>query len=135
MPLDQLYIVLLTQLSEQLTNIAAQRPVDRTPPVLRHEYHMVSEVPFDVRLALPLSHGDLLPFEIGASSEGGHLLQLVARRNDRAFASLTAEGGGFQSNYPPILAVFTTLYKIAGRASMLCRAVHRMKIRISQEAG
>ena len=37
---------------------------------------MVLAVPSHVRLALPLSHSDLLPFEFGDSLEGGHLLHL-----------------------------------------------------------
>ena len=42
----------------------------------------------------PYSHGDLLPSERGGSWEGGHPFPFGARRNGRAFASLTARGGG-----------------------------------------
>ena len=57
-------------------------------------YNVISAVPSNMRLALPLSHDDLLPFEFRGSLEGGHLLHLTARRNGRAFSSRTAIGGG-----------------------------------------
>ncbi len=45
-------------------------------------------------MALPFSYGDLLPNERGGSLQGGHPLPFGARRNGRAFSSLTARGGG-----------------------------------------
>ena len=67
-----------------------------TKAILWDKNHVIFGVPSHMRLALPLSHDDLLPFEFGDSLEGGHLLHFAPRRNGRAFASLTARGGGLR---------------------------------------
>jgi len=70
-------------------------PVTDDPAsVLRHKNDVILAVPADVRLALPVSHENLLPSERGGSLKGGSLLHSAARRNGRASASLTARGGG-----------------------------------------
>jgi hypothetical protein len=66
----------------------------RTIYKTRNQLHVILAVPADVRLALPVSHEDLLPSERGGSLKGGSLLHSAARRNGRASGSLTARGGG-----------------------------------------
>ena len=96
MSLNQFHSMLATQLPQHLPNVAAQRPVQAPLAILGNEYDVIFAVPSHMRLALPLSHDDLLPFEFGDSLEGGHLLDLAARLNGRASASLTARGGGLR---------------------------------------
>src|SRR6267378_7431368 len=78
----------------------ALSPARPTPIPPRHECRgfsallVIRAIPADVRLALPVSHGNLLPSERGGSLKGGSLRQFYARRNGRASASLTARGGG-----------------------------------------
>src|SRR5262249_21528250 len=93
-PLDQFYALLLTQLPDDPADPSAELPIDDPASVLRHKNNVILAVPADVRLALPVSHEDLLPSERGGSLKGGALLYAGARRNGRAPASLTARGGG-----------------------------------------
>jgi len=85
--------LLLTQLPDDPPDTAAQLPIDDTASGLWHKNNVILAVPADVRLALPVSHENLLPSERGGSLKGGSLLQFDARRNGRASASLTARGG------------------------------------------
>src|SRR5439155_20113388 len=73
---------------------ASELPIDDTASVLRHKNNVILAIPANVRLALPVSHENLLPSERGGSLKGGSLLHSAARRNGRASASLTARGGG-----------------------------------------
>src|SRR5262249_33050115 len=73
---------------------AAQLPREHPTSGLWDENKVILAIPADVRLALPVSHENLLPSDRGGSLQGGLLLQFYARRNGRASASLTARGGG-----------------------------------------
>src|SRR5262249_53239881 len=94
MALDQFNPLLLAQLPDDPPDTASELPIDDPASVLRHKNNVVLAVPADVRLALPVSHENLLPSERGGSLKGGSLLHSAARRNGRASASLTARGGG-----------------------------------------
>src|SRR5262245_14062288 len=94
MALDQFDPLLLAQLPDDAPDTASELPIDDTASVLRHKNNVALAVPVDVRLALPVSHEDLLPNERGGSLKGGSLLHSDARRNGRASVSLTARGGG-----------------------------------------
>src|SRR4029450_10488176 len=94
MALDQFNPLLLAQLPDDPPDTASELPIDDPASELRHKNNVILAVPTDVRLALPVSHENLLPSERGGSLKGGSLLQLYARRNGRAAASLTARGGG-----------------------------------------
>jgi hypothetical protein len=54
---DQLEIELLTDLSQDATNVFAQSAKDCFLPLFRYDNHMVPAIPFDVALPLPCSHG------------------------------------------------------------------------------
>src|SRR5215510_4204423 len=94
MALDQFNPLLLAQLPDDPPDTASELPIDDPASVLRHNNNVIRAVPADVRLALPVSHENLLPSERGGSLKGGSLLYSCARRNGRASASLTARGGG-----------------------------------------
>src|SRR5215471_6034024 len=94
MALDQFNPLLLAQLPDDPPDTASELPIDDSASVLRHKHNVILAVPADVRLALPVSHENLLPSERGGSLKGGSLLHSAARRNGRASASLTARGGG-----------------------------------------
>src|SRR4030095_15890049 len=94
MALDQCNPLLLAQLPDDPPDTASELPIDDPAAVLRHKKNVILAVPADVRLALPVSHENLLPSERGGSLKGGSLLHSAARRNGRASASLTARGGG-----------------------------------------
>src|SRR5215471_17823813 len=94
MALDQFNPLLLAQLPDDPPDTASELPIDDPASVLRHKNNVILAVPADVRLALPVSHENLLPSERGGSLKGGSLLHSAARRNGRASASLTARGGG-----------------------------------------
>src|SRR5215471_18832975 len=86
--------LLLAEFPDDPPDAAAQLPIDHPTSVLWDENNVILAIPADVRLALPVSHENLLPSERGGSLKGGFLLQFYARRNGRASASLTARGGG-----------------------------------------
>jgi len=92
--LHQCDALLMTEFPDDPPDAAAQLPIDHTTSVLWDENNVLLTIPTDVRLALPVSHENLLLSERGGSLKGGSLLQLYARRNGRASASLTARGGG-----------------------------------------
>src|SRR5215475_13942897 len=92
--LDQFNPLLLAQLPDDPPDTASELPIEDPASVLRHKNNVILAVPADVRLALPVSHENLLPSERGGSLKGGSLLHSAARRNGRASASLTARGGG-----------------------------------------
>src|SRR6266568_4327232 len=94
MALDQFSSLLLAQLPDDPPDTSAELPIDDPVSVLRHKHNVILAVPANVRLALPVSHENLLPSERGGSLKGGSLLYSCARRNGRAPASLTARGGG-----------------------------------------
>src|SRR4029453_14671129 len=96
----QLDTLLLAEFPDNPPATAAQLPIDHTTSVLWDENNVILAIPADVRLALPVSHENLLPSERGGSLKGGSLLQFYARRNVRASASLTARGGGFPIGVP-----------------------------------
>ena len=56
----------LTQLSDDLPNPTPDLPKDRPLAILRHPHNVISAIPSDVGLALPLSHDGLLS-ELGSS--------------------------------------------------------------------
>jgi len=49
------------QISEDSSDLFSHYPVDRPATILRNKHNVVLAVPFHVGLALPVSHGDLLP--------------------------------------------------------------------------
>src|SRR5262245_33131224 len=101
MPLDQFNPLLSAQLPDDPPDTASELPIDDPASVLRHKNNVILAVPADVRLALPVSHENLLPSERGGSLKGGSLLHSAARRNGRASASLTARGGGLPVGVKP----------------------------------
>src|SRR5215831_14620524 len=103
MALDQFNPLLLAQLPDDPPDTASELPIDDPASVLRHKNNVILAVPADVRLALPVSHENLLPSERGGSLKGGSLLHSAARRNGRASASLTARGGGLPVGVTPRL--------------------------------
>src|SRR5262245_20851838 len=103
MALNQFDPLLLTEFSDDPPNAASELPIDDSASVLRHKNNVILAVPTDVRLALPVSHENLLPSERGGSLQGGSLLHSAARRNGRASASLTARGGGLPVGVTPRL--------------------------------
>jgi hypothetical protein len=92
--LDEFDALLLAQFPDDPPHASSKLPIDNTAAVLWDKNNVVLEVPKNVRLALPVSHGHLLPSERGSSLKGGSLLHSCARRNGRAPVSLTARGGG-----------------------------------------
>ena len=68
-----------------------QTSVHRLLSVFRAEHNVIFAVPFHVRLALPLSHVDLLSFELPGSLKGDRLPNAGSAE---AFSSRTARGGG-----------------------------------------
>src|SRR5262252_6701011 len=94
MALDQCNPLLWAQLPDDPPDTASEVPIENPASVLRHKNNVILAVPADVRLALPVSHENLLPSERGGSLQGGSLLHSAARRNGRASVSLTARGGG-----------------------------------------
>src|SRR5678816_1368035 len=103
MALDQFNPLVLAQLPDDPPDTASELPIDDPASVLRHKNNVILAVPADVRLALPVSHENLLPSERGGSLKGGSLLHSAARRNGRASASLTARGGGLPVGVTPPL--------------------------------
>jgi hypothetical protein len=61
MTFHDLHPLSLTQLSQNPPDLLSQTPVYRAPTILWHEHTMILAVLFHMRLALPISHGDLLP--------------------------------------------------------------------------
>src|SRR5262252_6800324 len=94
MALDQCNPLLWAQLPDDPPDTASEVPIENPASVLRHKNNVILAVPADVRLALPVSHENLLPSERGGSLQGGSLLHSAARRNGRASVSLAARGGG-----------------------------------------
>src|SRR5262245_15295807 len=94
MALDQCNPLVLAQRPDDPPDTTSGLPRDDPASVLRHKNNVLLAVPADVRLALPVSHENLLPSERGGSLKGGALLHSAARRHGRASASLTARGGG-----------------------------------------
>src|ERR1700704_1101377 len=92
--LHQLDTLLRAEFPDTPPDTAAQLPIDHTTSGLWDENNVIRAIPADVRLALPVSHGNRLPSERGGSLKGGSLRQFYARRNGRASESLPARGGG-----------------------------------------
>src|SRR5215831_12621705 len=67
MALDQFNPLLLAQLPDDPSDTASELPIDDPASVLRHKNNVILAVPADVRLALPVSHENLLPSERGGS--------------------------------------------------------------------
>ena len=66
-PFHQLHAVPLTQLPNDSPNPTSHLAEDRAFPILRHPHHVISAIPSDVGLALPLSQDGFLA-ELGSSS-------------------------------------------------------------------
>ena len=66
MTFDQLHAPPLTQLANDSPNPTSHLPKDHPFPILRDPSHVISAIPSDVGLALPLSHDGLLS-ELGSS--------------------------------------------------------------------
>src|SRR5215475_8599391 len=94
MALDKFNPLLLAQLPDDPPDTTSELPIENPASVLRHKNNVILAVPADVRLALPVSHENLLPSERNGSLKGGSLLYSCARRNGRTSASLTARDGG-----------------------------------------
>ena len=119
-PLDQFYSLLLAQLPDDPSDTSAELPIEDPASVLRHKNNVILAVPADVRLALPVSHENLLPSERGGSLKGGSLLHSAARRNSRASASLTARGGGLPVGANYFGEIFMLLSVSAAEGSGCC---------------
>ena len=65
-PFHQLHAVPLTQLPKNFPNPTSDLPEHCPFSILRHPHNVISAIPSDVGLALPLSHDGLLP-ELGSS--------------------------------------------------------------------
>jgi len=92
MAFDQFDAILATQISENLSDVFPKSAKNGLPSVLWDEYQMVLAIPSHMGLALPFSHLGLLSIERDGSLKGD--LDQIARRNGRAFSSLSAGGGG-----------------------------------------
>ena len=55
-----------SDIAKNFPNPTSELPEHRLFSILRHPHHVISAIPSDVGLALPLSHDDLLP-ELGSS--------------------------------------------------------------------
>ncbi len=73
MSLHQFYSRLLAELPEDPPHPLSQTSVHRLLSVFRAEHNVIFAVPFHVRLAFPLSHVDLLSFELPGSLKGDRL--------------------------------------------------------------
>jgi len=127
MALDQFNPLLLAQFPDDPPDTASELPIDDSASVLRHKNNVILAVPADVRLALPVSHENLLPSERGGSLKGGSLLHAAARRNGRASASLTARGGGLpvgvKEKLPLYLGFFEFVHNVRKRGKALLGAL------------
>jgi hypothetical protein len=91
MPFHNLNPLLLTQLAQNPSDLPAQRPLDRSPRVLRHEHDVILAVPFYAGLALPISHDDLLPVWLTGGRSSPIPLSTPERQS---LEESTANGGG-----------------------------------------
>src|SRR5262245_25585636 len=71
--LDEFDALLLAEFTDDPSSTAAELPIDDTASVLWPKNHVILTIPADVRLALPVSHENLLSSERGGSLKGGSL--------------------------------------------------------------
>src|SRR4029453_2899707 len=65
--LDEFDALLLAEFPDDPPNSSSELPIDNTASVLWDKNNVILAVPADVRLALPVSHENLLPSERGSS--------------------------------------------------------------------
>ena len=92
-PFYQLHALPLTQLPNDSPNPTSHLAEDHPFSILRHPHHVISVIPSDVGLALPLSHDGLLS-ELGSSRLETVSYSSPYPYNGRTSARLTARGGG-----------------------------------------
>jgi hypothetical protein len=67
MALDQFDALLLAEFTDDPPDASSELPIDNPASVLWGKNNVILAVPADVRLALPVSHENLLPSERGGS--------------------------------------------------------------------
>src|SRR2546427_8287602 len=78
MALDQFDPLLVAEFTDDPPDASSALPIDNTTSVLRDKNNVILAVPADLRLALPVSHENLLPSERGGSLKGCSLLHSCA---------------------------------------------------------